>query len=226
MGETRQQDDPRPTAELIRLALAERDADARWRCVLPIHWRHNRDSFEQATALCRAESARERVLGADIIAQFGIGRDVFHDEHVDLLLDLLNDPRPTVLAAAATAFGHLKAVRSVEPLAALRTHPSKRVRWGVTFGLLGHEDDSAIAALIALSRDPVTHIRDWATFGLGRLVDLDTPELRAALLDRLDDTDKTTASEAISGLASRGDRRAFAPLMAALETGANSDPYL
>jgi HEAT repeat protein len=210
------QDDPRSTAELIRFALAESNADRRWDDVTPLHWRHDEDSLEQAAALCRGTAARERALGADIIAQFGIGRDVFHDERVTLLLDLLTDHRATVLAAAATGFGHLKDSRAATPLAVLRNHPSRRVRFGVTFGLISFEEPVAIEALIELSHDPDRHVRDWATFGLGTMIESDTPEIRAALVERLDDTDGDTAAEAMAGLAHRKDPRATEPVLKAL----------
>src|SRR5262249_16743405 len=50
-------------------------------------------------------------------------------------------------------------------------------------------------------------VRDWATFGLGQLIERDTPKLRAALLVRLEDPDEKTRIEAVRGLARRGGRR-------------------
>ena len=66
---------------------------------------------------------------------------------------------------------------------------------------MGHDDDRAVAALIALSADWDGDVRDWATFSLAVQIDRDTPEVREALAARLSDDHGDTRSEAIRGLA-------------------------
>jgi HEAT repeat protein len=90
------------------------------------------------------------------------------------------------------------------------------VRRAVVHGLMGHDDDRAVRALIALSGDDDAAVRDWATFSLGVQIERDAPELRDALAARLSDGDADTRDEAIRGLALRGDERAVEP---ALEAG-------
>ena len=68
--------------------------------------------------------------------------------------------------------------------------------------------------------DEDNDVRDWATFGIGQLLDDDSFEIRSALVQRLDDFDIDTRWEAIVGLARRHDRRAVEPLRQALATGA------
>ena len=54
-------------------------------------------------------------------------------------------------------------------------------------GMLGHDSPAAVESLILLSADPDEDIRNWATFGLGSQAEgVDTPELREALVRRLD----------------------------------------
>lgn len=74
------------------------------------------------------------------------------------------------------------------------------------------EDASAeaIAALIELSRDLDPDVRSWATFGLGSMTGLDTPQLCRALLARTEDLDEESRGEAIVGLARRQDARVVA----------------
>ncbi len=68
-------------------------------------------------------------------------------------------------------------------------------------------------ALIELSADSDFDVRNWATFGLGTLIDLDTPEIREALRQRLDEEDDELRGEAFVGLAKRGDTACIAPLL-------------
>ena len=112
------------------------------------------------------------------------------------------------------------------PLTALRTHPSADVRFAVATALAGFDDDRAIAALIALTTDPDTDVRDWATFALGSQTDADSPRIRTALLERLADDDADTRGEALVGLARRHDERVVGPLLAALEAGAHGSLIL
>ena len=56
-------------------------------------------------------------------------------------------------------------------------------------------------------------MRDWATFGLGRQLEVDTPAVRAALVERLFDTEGDTADEALVGLALRDDRRVISEIL-------------
>jgi len=64
-------------------------------------------------------------------------------------------------------------------------------------------------------------VRDWATFGIGSLCDIDTPELRDALAARLADADEEVRGEAVVGLATRGDNRAIRAIVQAF---ASDDP--
>jgi HEAT repeat protein len=94
-------------------------------------------------------------------------------------------------------------------LETLATHEDPDVRESVahTLGMLATE--GGIPALLRLMQDPVTSVRDWATFALGTLhQDVDTPEIREALFARIRDADAETRGEALVGLARRADPRA------------------
>jgi hypothetical protein len=67
--------------------------------------------------------------------------------------------------------------------------------------------------------DRDAEVRDWATTGIGGIVSLDGPEIRAALLRRATDTDEITRAEALHGLALRGDTRVVPYLIAELTAG-------
>lgn len=113
---------------------------------------------------------------------------------------------PNVLEDVCVALGHLNDSRAIPALIALRGHPDADVRFGVMAGLSKHDVPEAIDGLIDLSADDDDDVRDWATFGLGQLIESDTPAIRAALRARLDDPYLNARNEAIEGLAVRGDR--------------------
>src|SRR5690348_6201086 len=81
------------------------------------------------------------------------------------------------------------------------------------------DDPVAVATLIGLTRDPDDHNRDWATFALGQQIELNTPEIRDALADRLSDEDEVTRAEARVGLARCKDARVVEPLREELASG-------
>lgn len=74
-----------------------------------------------------------------------------------------------------------------------------------------------MAALIELSADDNDHVRDWATFGIGQMLDVDSVAVRDALMRRLDDRHDDTRFEGLVGLARRRDRRAVPVTLAALQ---------
>src|SRR5687768_18575105 len=59
-------------------------------------------------------------------------------------------------------------------------------------------------------------VRNWATFGLGSMIDDDSPQIREALLARISDAHDETRGEALVGLALRQDPRVLEPLLRAL----------
>src|SRR5207249_882639 len=131
---------------------------------------------------------RERELGADILGQLGVPERVFQDDCVATLIGMLEtENTPDALASVCIALGHQQDPRAVQPLSRLKRHPDPDVRYALVHGLLTQTDPLAVETLIELSGDEDEDVRDWATFGLGSQIDLDTPQIRHALVQRLDD---------------------------------------
>ena len=170
--------------------------------------------------LGRSDCPHERQTAAAVLSQ-NLGPECRgRDGCLAALLAILDgEADPDVLHAILCALGHLKHPGGIEPALPFVDHADPDVRFGAIHALMGQDDDRAISGLIRLSRDPVAENRDWATFALGSMTDRDTPELRAALADRLRDDDPTTAGEALVGLARRRDPRALPVLRNLLETG-------
>ncbi|HEY3265884.1 MAG TPA: hypothetical protein VGM37_03070 [Armatimonadota bacterium] len=60
--------DARSPDEIIVLALAEGNYEARWQLVSALQVRTDREAFEAARRLCEAPSAKERALGRTFLA--------------------------------------------------------------------------------------------------------------------------------------------------------------
>ena len=54
-----------------------------------------------------------------------------------------------------------------------------------------------------LSKDKSRDVRNWATFGIGSMIEADTPQIRRVLQERLKDKDREIRGEALVGLARR-----------------------
>ncbi|GAB1824553.1 HEAT repeat domain-containing protein [Herbidospora sp. RD11066] len=89
------------------------------------------------------------------------------------------------------------------------------VRWQVARGMPYFDvyPEQVVRVLLTLMRDPDGGVRDWATFALAYSGGTDSPEIRDALLERLDDPEGDTAAEAAFGLAKRRDARVMPVLL-------------
>lgn len=123
------------------------------------------------------------------------------------------DPVTTVpvTIAAVSALGHLGDERGLDAVLRHRRHPDDDIRFAVAGALPSiagdPPSDKAVDALIELTSDSHSDVRDWATFGLGSQLGIDLPKVRDALVARLDDPDGDTAGEALVGLARCHDAR-------------------
>jgi hypothetical protein len=99
-------------------------------------------------------------------------------------------------------------------------HRDVEVRHAIAYALpsFGKGGD-VMEGLILLTRDRSSDVRNWACFGLGTVVTLDTPRLREALWNRVGDRDLDTHWEAVAGLAKRHDVRVRRRVADALRSG-------
>jgi HEAT repeat protein len=210
---------------LLRRAadIADFEDDDRWVIIRDVHRRTDRTTFDAVCELAGSASTGQRIVALDVLAQIGYsaGRP-FLEDTLPLLIDASRDEDADVIAAAVTALGFLCDPRALPAILRHAGHPSANVRHSVAVAIPGTAGDPpsphAITALIALSADPDSEARDWATFGLGTLFEeQDTDAIRDALAARLDDPDGNTSGEALLGLALRRDPRALPVLLARLD---------
>lgn len=215
-------DDPRTTAELIAIALTETDEEVAWDAVRSLHWRGGLEVLELAMQLTKSTSSSERRLGADILGQLGIPERAYPEQCKSVLRDLLTaEENAEVLRAVLVALSHQNDIEAIPLVVRFATHPESEVRHGTVLALSmhnGHEVPHAIETLIALSNDACQRVRDWATFALGTLIEVDSKQIRDALADRLKDPDFDTRGEALVGLAQRKDVRVIAAIKIELES--------
>lgn len=202
------QNDPQGVDELVNAALSESDEDVAWNAVCALHWRGTAEVLTRAAALSKSNCTTERRLGANILGQLGVPDRTFPKESLALLRDMLqHEQEADGLQAIFVACSHLDDPSIASVAAEYALHPDSDVRHAVVLALSGYEDQSAINALILLSGDDEPDVRDWATFGLGTQLKLNTAQVRDALAERLADPDEETRGEAMIGLARRKDGR-------------------
>jgi HEAT repeat protein len=123
----------------------------------------------------------------------------FPEESFSIVSDFLKrekDPLP--LLSAVHALGHIENPRAVPSLIEYRLHPSADVRFAVACALGNFANDSrAVDALLVLMQDVDEDVRDWATFGLGVLGNLDSEEIRYALCQQLIDPNRNVLEESL-----------------------------
>lgn len=208
--------DPRPTAELLVLALSkDMDADNEdfW---LPIRILQHRlpTEFPKIQELSCSTSPKDREVAATILGQNSV-REKFDVQGCQSVLNqMLSQPdviSPS-LESILFALGNLKASGYIDMILPFESHSNSDVRYAATHSLIGSDEESAISALIRLSGDTDFDVRNWATFGLGSRTELDSERIRAALVDRLAEIDEEIRGEALVGLVARYDVRAISPL--------------
>jgi HEAT repeat protein len=214
---------PRDEDELIAVALGagERDYPAAVAALVE----RGGDRIEvAAVALCDDPVPLAQILGVDLLVELTlVNRLAMVNRAVTAIGALIDrEPEPEALRAAISAAGNLCDPRLAAPVLRQVAHPDPAVRRAVAMAvpfLVDREYVSlgrAVDALVTLTRDRESSVRDWATTAVGSLFDADSPEIRSALLERLDDTDESTRAEARVGLARRHDPRVLGVVRAAL----------
>jgi hypothetical protein len=126
-----------------------------------------------------------------------------------------DSPDDDVRWSAAVSLGRKEDERVLPLLFRFLSDPDPDVRYQAVASLplltgdelpVGHP---VVGALLGALEDPSPFVRDWAAFGVGVQLDVDTPAIRDALVRHLRETEADTAGEAAVGLARRKDARVF-----------------
>jgi HEAT repeat protein len=207
--------------EVARDVTGPKEYEAVWQ-ILHQAAEDGRASLLAGTRLLGSSDPVVRSVGCDLL---GCVSDLHEPVRADAASALLRlAPSETdveVNWSIASALGSTADERAVPILVALAGHSDADIRFQVAHALpsvaTGNPDGAEIGALIRLTGDPDPEVRNWATFGLGSQIDIDTPAVRDALWARVGDDGGDVHGEAVFGLARRRDLRATALLIELLD---------
>lgn len=198
-------------AELIAQAVSGKSSQSRWAAIRELRNRPSKELFDLCVGLTNSTNPTKRAVGVDILAQLGQVPRPFLKKTMPVFFRLLKiENNPTVLMSVGYAIGHNNGSftpKQIASICAMLRFENDQVMEGLVFALLGIDDPNAIEALIALSMHRLSHIRNWAIFGLGTLSKRNNQKIREALFNRVNDRHQETRLEAILGLAKRKDSR-------------------
>jgi HEAT repeat protein len=208
-----------------RTLVEDVEDETAWKAVNELRLVGTRKVFDFAVAQTQSLSWIARVRAVDIIAQIDNITGITHHFRAEagkLIENLLrNESDLHVLNSCIIALGHYKYFEALDLICKFSSHPASEIRYAVAvaLGAMPDEHGIVVSEQLQLMQDVDEDVRDWATFGLGVLSEVDTPVIRDALIQRLGDSHYDTRCEAMAGLAKRRDEHCLPLLLECLEDG-------
>jgi HEAT repeat protein len=225
-------DDPEEQHWATIAKLQDIESDETWDHVFALRNAGTPSVLAKALAWCQETDPFRRSIGVSILAQFGNEGKGYPDEANAMIRTMIQTEKDHDVMTSLISAVHFRQLREgAEWLISLANHPSEDIRWRVAWGLPipnlrdPETDRRAIDTLMQLLSDPDPQVRDWATFSLS-MTDEDTPQLREALLERMQDPDFNTRSEAAMGLAKRKEPRGITLLLECLKSDRVGELYV
>lgn len=194
------------TEKLFERLLNNKSNKNYWNFIGELRKRKEKGIFEKSIELTKSEIAKEKIIGINILAQFGFPR-LHSKEILKTYFDLLKtETDKNIISSILYGIGHNNdnlSEKQINIVCAYKNHKSVNVRYSLVYALLSIDQIKPIDTLIELSKDKDSDIRNWATFGIGTQIETDSKIIREALWERVRDEHKITRFEAIVGLAKR-----------------------
>ncbi len=180
-----------------------------WENISVLRGRPSKELFTKCVKLIKSPNPNKKCIGIDILAQMGLPPRPFLKQTLELYFNLLKqEENANVIMSILYSIGHNNenlTKSQIEILCSFANTDDKKIKEGLISSLLGIEEPIAIQTLIKFSKDRLSNLRNWATFGIGSQIEKDCPDIRKALWDRINDKHQETKLEAILGLAKRND---------------------
>jgi HEAT repeat protein len=213
--------------------MGDYEDETRWQAVRELRRIATREVFDKAAVWCRSEEPLARARGLDVLAQIAKTVDhpnnSFPDESFSVVSSVLrNEQEIRPLDSAIAALGHLDNPLGIPLIIQHKLHPDANIRFAVACALESFPNDhrSAQCLLLLMREDGDEDVRDWATFSLGVQGDLDSDQIRDALLERLADSNQDVRDEAMASLGKRQEPRVLPSLVSALARPTVSRPVI
>jgi len=193
-------------SQLFHRAYLEEDDEKYMEYINELRKRGNSKVFNLAKEYAYSQDPIKRDISASVLSQIAYKSGAFKGEAIYLLSKLLNDKNSAVLISAIYAFGYRKCLRYAKKLASFVKLDSKEINEALAFSLGGYENEDAVDTLILLMKNRDFDIRNWATFSLAQITEMNNQKICDTLFANLND-EKEIRGEAILGLARRKDKR-------------------
>jgi len=185
--------------------------------------RPNQNVYKKAYELAKSNVDNQKIIGLDILQQLGFEPRFNKKQTIALHFELLEEIQSDkVLKSIFHGIGHNNDElneKQISKLVEFKTVKNTDIKHALISALSGIQNSKAINVLIDFTKDKTSSIRNWATFGIGTLIESDNLDIRNALWNRVNDDDFETKSEAIVGLANRKDKRIKNIIISELENG-------
>ncbi len=197
--------------KLLSRLINNKTDKSRWNNISVLRKRPSKELFAKCVELSKSNNPKIRKIGIDILAQLGLPPRPYLNETLKIYFELLDTENdPDVLMSLLYSIGHNNDKldnEQIEKICSFINTKNSLINEGLVFALLGIDNLNAIETLIKLTSDKLSHIRNWATFGLGTQIERNNKTIREALWERVNDKNQETKLEAIVGLAKRKDKR-------------------
>ncbi len=156
--------------EILSRLLKNKSKTNYWNYIRELRKRKSTTTYQKATELTNSENNVEKVIGINILAQFGYPRK-HKNRNLNTYFKLLKTENSIkTVSSILYGIGHNNENLSesqIDLICQFQSNKSATIRYSLTSALSGVENDNAIKTLIKLTKDKDSDIRDWATFGIG-----------------------------------------------------------